>query len=191
MNLELSFSPFTPSEAVNKMEPETDKLHPNWRALASVPFNRKIFVKGTSEVFEAEAKAKKSKELQISQEKGCEARNFYESVLNEPSTSKKQVAQQPFPTNIQDKSTNYKNLNSACVNDKINDKTQLQVRKADLFKAVEQDNLEFVKEALEIQHLWKNLRDSYGWSLLMISSKAGAVGVTQHLIDLNADRLVF
>ena len=163
---------------------QTEKLHPNWRALATVPFDRKIFVKGKSDVFEAETNLFKAKKIKATQQEGREARAFYESVLNEPSTSKDRVPKD-CPTKRKNSSKNYQHIVKT-----VNpiEKPHFQVRKSDLFKAVEEDNIEFVKKALEIQPSWKNLRDSYGWSLLMISCKAGSVQVTQQLIDLNADK---
>ena len=160
------------------MEPEPEMVHPNWRALASVPFDRKIFVKAKSDVFEADAKAKKIKEFHNSQEKGCEARAFYESVLNEPSTSK----------DHKKRTSSKKSFQKSSISNTDNEKTQFRVRKSDLFKAVEQDDIDYVQEALEIEPSWKNLQDVYGWSLLMISCKAGSVRVTQHLIDIGADK---
>ena len=164
---------------------QTEKLHPNWRALATVPFDRKIFVKGKSDVFEAETNLFKAKKIKATQQEGREARAFYESVLNEPSTSKNRV-----PKDCPTKRKNSRKPAQHIIKNTVNpsEKPLFQVKKSDLFKAVEQDNIEFVKEALKIQPSWKDLRDSYGWSLLMISCKAGSVQVTQHLIDLNADK---
>ena len=138
---------------------KAEKLHPNWRALATVPFDRKIFVKGKSDVFEAETNLFKAKKIKATQQEGREARAFYESVLNEPSTSKNR-APKDCPTKRK------KSEKPQHVIKTVNpiEKPHLQVRKSDLFKAVEQDNIEFVKEALEIQPSWKDLRDSYGWS---------------------------
>ena len=168
------------------MEPGQEMVHPNWRALASVPFDRKIFVKAKSDVFESEAKAKRVKEFQSSQVKGSEARAFYESVLNEPSTSKNNV---PSTSKSHKKQTSsQKSIQDYQKSNSVIEKIQFQVRKSDLFKAVEQDNIEYVKEALEIEPHWKDLRDTYGWSLLMISCKAGSVQVTQHLINVGADK---
>ena len=162
---------------------QTEKLHPNWRALATVPFDRKIFVKGKSDVFEAETNLFKAKKIKATQQEGREARAFYESVLNEPSTSKNRV-----PKDCPTKRKNSKKPPHIIKSTNPVEKPLFQVKKSDLFKAVEQDNIEFVKEALETQPSWKNLRDSYGWSLLMISCKAESVQVTQQLIDLNADK---
>ena len=156
--------------------PETEKLHPNWRALASVPFDRKIFVKAKNDVFEADSKAKKAKAIKATEEEGQEAKAYYESVLSEPSTSKGLVKHKTELEKLRDTTKS------------SSKKTNFQVRKLDLFKAVEQDNIEFVKEALEIQPSWKDLKDCYGWSLLMISCKAGSVKVTKHLIDQLADK---
>ena len=83
---------------------------------------------------------KKAKELQNSQEKGCEARAFYESVLNEPSTSNEHKK----------RTTSEKSLQKTLISNNVDEKLQFQVRKSDLFKAGKQDNIEYVKEALEI-----------------------------------------
>jgi hypothetical protein len=57
--------------------------HPNWRALASVSFHRKIFIKAT-EIEENRKKVEKERQNSL---KGSEVKAFYESVLCEPSTS--------------------------------------------------------------------------------------------------------
>ena len=50
-------------------------------------FKRKIFVKAKSETFEAERLKRKAETQKQFQIKGDEAKAFYESVINQPSTS--------------------------------------------------------------------------------------------------------
>merc|ERR1719468_901288 len=49
------------------------------------------------------------------------------------------------------------------------------------------DDIEFMKEALENRPDLKNYQDHYGWSVLMIASKAGSKKVTQYLMDLKVE----
>ena len=79
------------------MEESEESLHPNWVALATVPFQRKVFIKA-SEAIEAHEKAKKDEIVRKRQLEGSEAKEFYQSVLNEPSTSTKPIRTSSNPT---------------------------------------------------------------------------------------------
>ena len=68
------------------MSDKEENPHPNWRALASVSFHRKVFVKANEETSE---KAKKNQQVQKRQLQGTEAKAFYQSVLDsEPEVKK-------------------------------------------------------------------------------------------------------
>jgi len=145
-----------------------DKVHPNWRALASVPFQRKVFVK---------AKQNDDEKVKVETErqnifKGSEAKEFYQSVLSEPS--------EPLKKTIKKKSKKIEIKIST-------EKKILNVRETDLCRAAEMDDIEFMKEALENRPDLKNYQDHYGWSVLMIASKAGSKKVTQYLMDLKVE----
>lgn len=147
---------------------DQDKVHPNWVALATVPFQRKVFIKA-SEAFE---KAKKDENVRKRQLEGFEAKEFYQSVLSEPSTSTK-PKQRP---KIQIK-----------VGKKANLQTKVKFRESDLLKAVEYDDIEFVSQVISSQPEMKDFKDNFGWSLLMIASKAGSEKVLHYLKGQNAD----
>ena len=149
-----------------------EELHPNWRALASTSFQRKLFVKADDE---ESSKAKDKEKVRLDFEPGFKSDEFYQKVLDEPSSSNntpviKQRLRKPGPSKI-----------------KINLKSQpVQFKLADLFKAAQNDEVDFVKSALEGSHdkNIRNAQDSFGWTLIMIASKAGALRVVQYLCDL-------
>ena len=153
------------------MEEKEDKLHPNWRALASVPFQRKVFIKA-SVALEAHEKAKKAENVRKRQLEGSEVTEFYQSVLNEPSTSTAKPLSRP-KIQIKVKKTVIDN--------------EVKFRESDLLKAVEHDDIEFVSKVISSHPEMKDFKDNFGWSLLMIASKAGSEKVLRLLKAQNAD----
>ena len=152
------------------MENNEESLHPNWVALATVPFQRKVFIKA-SEAIEAHEKAKKDEIVRKRQLEGSEAKKFYQSVLNEPSTSTEPIQRPKIQFKVK----------------KANLQTKVKFRESDLLKAVEIDDLEFVSQVISSHPEMKDFKDNFGWSLLMIASKAGSEKVLHFLKGQNAD----
>ena len=137
-------------------------------------FKRKIFVKAKSETFEADKRKRKAETQRQFQIKGDEAKAFYESVINQPSTSGEKT---PKRKNIKIKIEVQKQDYSEVKN----------VNSRDFFIAAEQDRVDFIKEALNIKSEFLNILDCYGWTPLMVASKAGSVNVVKYLISENAN----
>ena len=135
-------------------------------------FNRKIFVKA-SQISAAEDLKRKSEVQKKTQFKGEEAEKFYQSVLNEPSTSNQKVSKR-IKINIVKTDTNSKIVPN-------------DVKIGDLFKATENDQKDFVEQALKLKPELLNCLDSFGWTLLMVASKANSVQVVKLLMSLKAD----
>lgn len=146
-------------------------MHPNWRALASVSFSRKIFVKAKEEN-EAKLNEEKAQKRQL---EGHEIQAFYQSVLDEPSTSRKMPS---------------KTIKKKVVKKPAEIQQEFRFTETDLFKAVEMDDIDFVEKVLSVKPHLKDLKDSFGWSLLMIACKAGSLEVVQCLVQCKADQKV-
>ena len=140
-------------------------------------FNRKIFVKASQNSAASDLK-RKSEVQKNAQLKGDEAEKFYQSVLNEPSTSTSQGASKRIKINIVKTDTSD---SKTIPND---------VKISDIFKATENDQIDFVEKALKLKPEFLNCLDSYGWTLLMVASKANSVHVVRLLMSLNADTSV-
>ena len=132
-------------------------------------FNRKIFVKA-SQISAAEDLKRKSEVQKKTQLKGEDAEKFYQSVLNEPSTSNQKVSRR-IKINIVKTDTNSKIVPN-------------DVKIGDLFKATENDQKDFVEKALKLKPELLNCLDSFGWTLLMVASKANSIQVV-HKINLH------
>ena len=143
-------------------------------------FNRKIFVKA-SQISAAEDLKRKSEVQKKTQKlKGDEAEKFYQSVLNEPSTSNSsQKGSKRIKINIV--KTDTTNSSNTVPND---------VKISDIFKATENDQIDFVEKALKLKPEFLNCLDSFGWTLLMVASKANSVQIVKLLISLKADTSV-
>ena len=61
------------------------------------------------------------------------------------------------------------------------------VKISDIFKATENDQIDFVEKALKLKPELLNCLDSFGWTLLMVASKANAIQVVKLLMSLKAD----
>lgn len=152
-----------------------EQFHPNWRALATVPFQRKVFVRASNEDIEkkAEAEAKARKQLV-----GSEVRAFYESVTSEPPSKKaKTISTKDIKIVVA------KKQEDAAA-------TSFHVRESDLFRAAQNDDIDYVTKALRTKPDLIDIKDSYGWSLLMTGSKAGSVEVLKFLLLNKADTSV-
>ena len=136
-------------------------------------FNRKIFVKA-SQISAAEDLKRKSEVQKNTQLKGEEAEKFYQSVLNEPSTSNQKVSKRIKINIVKTDTTNSKIVPN-------------DVKIGDLFKATENDQKDFVEKALKLKPELLNCLDSYGWTLLMVASKANSIQVVKLLMSLKAD----
>ena len=148
------------------MSDKEENPHPNWRALASVSFHRKVFIKANEETSE---KAKKNQQVQKRQLQGTEAKAFYQSVLDsEPEVHQKVKRPKKIP--------------------KEQKVSQFNFRQNDLFKAAQNDDIDFVTKALKSKPEILNFKDEFGWTLLMISSKAGSEKVVKHLVKLKANQ---
>ena len=95
------------------------------------------------------------------------------SVLNQPSTSKSNLGPKKIKIKI--------------VKDSDSISEEFNVKTSDLFKAAEIDEIEYVQKALDLKPEFLNILDPYGWTLVMIASKAGSVQVLKHLVNLKAD----
>ena len=136
-------------------------------------FNRKIFVKA-SQISAAEDLKRKSEVQKNTQLKGEDAEKFYQSVLNEPSTSNQKVSKRIKINIVKTDTTNSRIVPN-------------DVKIGDLFKATENDQKDFVEKALKLKPELLNCLDSYGWTLLMVASKANSIQVVKHLMSLKAD----
>ena len=136
-------------------------------------FNRKIFVKA-SQISAAEDLKRKSEVQKNTQLKGEEAEKFYQSVLNEPSTSNQKVSKRIKINIVKTDTTNSKIVPN-------------DVKIGDLFKATENDQKDFVEKALKLKPELLNCLDSFGWTLLMVASKANSIQVVKLLMSLKAD----
>jgi hypothetical protein len=143
----------------------TAHLHPNWMALASVKFRRKIFVKSTE--IEIQKNEEKIYEIEVQ-----DSSNFYQEVLQMPSTSletsSKPIKKHPVKKNAK--------------------KEKVEFSKEVLFRlALSDDGDEIQKYFNESINPDINATDNFGWTALMMASCEGTCESFQTLLDLGAE----
>ena len=142
-----------------------------WRSLSSSHFRPKVFVKAKSEETREQEKIFIQKKSEID---GDDAKNFYEDVLKSAPKTKKSKASP-------------KHSKPIIVNEK---KFMPSVTKTSAFLAAANNDYKTVKDFLLENKNDINVRDQFGWTLLMTSSCAGAVDVTKLLIRNSARKKV-
>lgn len=147
-------------------------LHPNWRALSTVPFKFKIFKKAT-ESDEIQEKIEKCKSQEIQWKDGQEVVNVYKEILEMPSTSREKKAQ---------------------IKEKKPKKSTRQNVKFDqnlLFKAAQKNNIEVIQSMFDSnQNFPINCVDYYGWTPLMVAACEGSLDSFIKLLELGADLFI-
>lgn len=148
-------------------------LHPNWRALSTVPFKFKIFKKAT-ESDEIQETIDKNKSQEIQWKDGQEAVNVYKEVLEMPSTSRSSSKVQ--------------------VKEKKPKKSARQHVKFDqnlLFRAAQNNQQEVIQNMFDSnQNFPINCVDCYGWTPLMVAACEGALDSFIKLLELGADLFI-
>ncbi|XP_055706901.1 G patch domain and ankyrin repeat-containing protein 1 homolog [Phlebotomus papatasi] len=141
-------------------------MHPNWRALASVDFKRKIFVR-ESEASTSKDEGDVDRVWEITATKtGSEAKEFYEEVTQD---SQKQISQ-TIPVRKIEKARRKSEKKP------FNQNT--------FFRAVVNNDRKSVREMDFRDHL--EAVDSYGWTALMMASCEGAEETFRLLLEAGA-----
>ncbi len=154
------------------MDSTGEKLHPNWRALASVSFQRQNFVRAS---LESEA-AKKAKDAEIAKARleGSEVSAFYSEVISTESTK-------TIPRKAR-KRASVQDL------DQGPGPSSLSYTISDAFFAAQSDKVEVLKSSLAANPEYLNQTDSYGWTLLMTACRAKSIEVIKVLVSKDADQ---
>lgn len=146
----------------------TAHLHPNWRALASVKFQRKIFIKSTQIENTRNEEITKFNSVEINDS----ASEFYQKVLQMPSVSAtsslKLTKKHPVKKKVQ--------------------KEKLKFSKEIFFRLALNDDGDEIRKYLNetIDHDI-NATDDFGWSALMMAACEGSCDTFQALLDVGAD----
>lgn len=143
----------------------TAHLHPNWRALATVNFKRKIFVKSAE--IEIQKSEKNFETLEVDS-----ASEFYQEVLQMPSTSSETSTKSP----------------KRLPRKKKVEKEKIKFSKEILFRLALSDDgdelRKYINDSIECDI---NATDNFGWTALMMAACEGSCDTFQTLLDLNAD----
>ena len=153
-----------------EMTIEEQPFHPNWKALATASFEHKIFIKSTGTENE---KVVKSKDLKSPIEIKEEVSEFYQEVLNMPSSSNKSEEKKPQKQNKRHKR-------------KID---KIPFCKQKLFRlALNNDSTGIDALLQNSSNIDINAVDQFGWTALMISACEGSVeSFRTLLLNHNAD----
>lgn len=154
-------------------------LHPNWKALSTVDFSWKRFVREGSSQIEETTKNKKVKSG--NHVTGQEAKYNYEEI----------VGSGIYPENNPTTSSGHSKKTSACVKSiepcvRIK-KYQDRARLVNALMREAQRNRVAEVTALLSDCYSVNVTDQYGWTALMSAACAGAVEVVKFLISRGAD----
>lgn len=144
----------------------TAHLHPNWRALASVKFKRKIFVKSSEIEIQESTNEKSSVEIDES------ASEFYQEVLQMPSssTTSSSVTQSKLPKKR-----------------KV-EKAKTEFSKETLFRLAMNDDGDELRAYLDSTNNHNiNATDDFGWTALMMAACEGSCDTFCTLLDLGGD----
>ena len=153
--------------------------HPNWVALATTSFPRKIFVRA-SELAESEVKRKKAKLEGERNLKGSEVKDFYDEIMSTETT----CPSDKFADESEQRKR--KLLEELESDDKIKTTEKIVRTKADLIRAAQSNNVEVLEECLD--HGMKvDERDEYGWTPLMTAACSGSIDAAEYLLARGAD----
>lgn len=144
----------------------TAHLHPNWRALATVKFRRKIFIKSTETEVQENQETKNLVEIQES------ASEFYQEVIQMPSTT----TETPVKSSV-----------------KLPKKKKVEKEKVSFSKeiyfrlALNDDGDELKKYLNDSIEIDIDATDNFGWTAIMMAACEGSCESFQTLLDLGAD----
>ncbi|XP_069672158.1 G patch domain and ankyrin repeat-containing protein 1 homolog [Periplaneta americana] len=154
-------------------------LHPNWKALATVDFPWKQFVReGSSDTREST----NTKKIINNLLNGEEAKRIYEEEVG----SDLSYRDNPVTSTAQDKHTNTHGSRSRN-NSQILSKNHNQTKWINSVMAEAQKNNVIALTALFADSCNVDVRDQYGWTPLMSAACAGALDVVKFLIEHRAD----
>lgn len=148
---------------------DVSQLHPNWRALASVNFKRKIFVKSSETITTTEIQKNETIEINES------ASEFYQEVIQMPSLSSSS------------EKTKSESIKKIPKRRKI-EKEKIEFNKEILFRFATNDDSDGIKKHFsESKNPDINATDNFGWTALMMAACEGATNSFTSLLDLGAD----
>jgi hypothetical protein len=144
------------TESSREIEESLQKLHPNWKALATVRLRPKIFIKSSGNENEDDTAEEESKKHSIQIDDS--ASRVYQEILQMPSTSTTNVQLQKAP--------------------KKKTKTKVEIvpfSKELLFRLAMQNDTEGIEKHLKsCIDPDLNATDSFGWTALMMAACEGA-----------------
>ncbi|CAD7014270.1 G patch domain and ankyrin repeat-containing protein 1 homolog [Ceratitis capitata] len=146
------------------MDLDNTQLHPNWRALATVDFPRKRFVRGIELQSKQETKYVTHNNLQEEQN-GEAAKNFYQNLTKNSISRSRLPCQTATPK-------------------------QRYLQKFDCNKFFRLATMNKCNELALIDYQGDdiNMRDTFGWTALMMAACEGALDAVKTLIHLGADK---
>ena len=110
-------------------------MHPNWRALSTVHFQRQLFVRSADEHDSSKQKDDYKNAEKNNLDYGANAKDFYDEIVSTPSTSKK--SRKVKKTIIEHK-PNKQNANNK------------SVKFVDIFKAAEVNDVDAVEQFVKV-----------------------------------------
>ncbi|GFG35219.1 hypothetical protein Cfor_01323 [Coptotermes formosanus] len=152
-------------------------LHPNWKALSTVDFPWKQFVR------EGCSQTEENTKINITDSRltGEEAKRIYEEVVGSDPSHEDQLTTGTVLCKV--KETHVKSSGSSVGINSCQDKTRLVNA---IMREAQNNNVAGVTELLS-DLCDVNVMDQYGWTPLMSAACAGAVDVVKFLISRNAD----
>lgn len=153
-----------------------ESLHPNWKALATVDFEHRIFVRGQNKIDIEEPKESKYKE--IGNLSGEEAKNYYMEVISGPSLSSI--------------STIKPNHCNKIIDDRVtvvsNTPLDLSERLVNNFLlAAQENNCDELKDIYVKCPNVLDATDDFGWTALMCAVQSSSLEAVQFLLKQQAN----
>lgn len=162
--------------------------HPNWRALATASLKWKAFVRPQPEALQQHEKKKKRK-IYTSLD-GEDAKKFYEGVVDDCSESSASVDQKQFEMGNSERtlSSDHDDCHEVENHEGHKEYSGKQESNQSLNKAMKlsQNNDAVGLRKMLAQGFNVNVKDEYGWSLLMVAACAGAKDTVQTLLEYKA-----
>jgi hypothetical protein len=152
-------------------------LHPNWKALSTVDFPWKQFVR------EGSSQTKENTKIKVTDNRltGEEAKRIYEEVVGSDPSHEDQLTSGTVHSKV--KGVHVKSSGSSVRINSCQDRTRLVNA---VMREAQNNNVAGVTELLS-DLCDVNVMDQYGWTPLMSAACAGAVDVVKFLISSNAD----
>jgi len=147
-------------------------MHPNWKALTTINFTYKKFVKA-SDIGGENAATNQNKDIKLQKQSGEEIQKFYEDVIQESVIKKEKIKCENVKI---EKSENNKSEDYILIDDSEEDEADLSIIDLDcdrkLLTASQNGNNQEVSKLLK-QGANMDCLDAFGWSPLMIAAAAG------------------